>query len=235
LKVTRLRLLRILLVRIFRATRPGEFFETNTTSKRVIGGGFSLIELLAVLLIIGLSISFIGVNLGTNSQFQLRTVAKEFANNTALLAEEAVLSNQQWGVDIYRQYIEGVEQIGYRWLVRNDDGFWLEPNSEGGESEFLFPVGIALRLELDDVDREQDIETKKKIIDPTVSQLDIANENGVVDADRVQPELWLLSSGEMTAFKVVLFDEENPDTQVEIVGDELGRVVVGQQDNEFEE
>jgi general secretion pathway protein H len=202
---------------------------------RVRNQGFSLIELLAVLLIIGLSISLISVNVGSNSQQQLRTEAKQFANNTALLAEEAVLANQQWGVDFFREYVDGVERFGYRWLVRNDDWVWLKPDESGGESEFFFSVGVGLRLELESVDREQTIELKQKIVDPTTAPLDIVNERGVIERGQLEPELWLLSSGEMTVFSLFLFDEESGETRVEVVGDELGRVYIETQDAEFDE
>jgi general secretion pathway protein H len=210
-------------------------FDLGISPQKVREQGFSLIELLAVLLIIGLSISLVSVNLGTNSPQQLRTEAKQFANQTALLAEESVLANQQWGVDFFREYIDGIERFGYRWLVRNDEGVWLEPDNSVSETEFLFSNGLGIRLELEGVDREQTIELKQKVVDPIAAPLDIVDEAGVIDREQVEPELWLLSSGEMTPFSLLLFDEENEDTQIEIVGDELGRVNIGHQDDEFDE
>lgn len=211
------------------------FFDRAVVLPRARNRGFSLIELLAVLLIIGLSISLVSPNLGSNSQQQLRTEAKQFANNTALLAEEAVLANQQWGVDFYRETVEGVERFGYRWLIRNDDRVWLEPNNSVGETDFLFSSGVGIRLELESVEREQIIELKQKIVDPAAVSVDIVNERGVTERQQLEPELWLLSSGEMTVFSLFLFDQESGETRVEVVGDELGRVSIEAGDDEFDE
>ena len=120
-------------------------------------------------------------------------------------------------------------------MIRNDDWLWLEPNDSVGETEFLFSVGVGLRLELESVDREQIIEAKQKIVDPAATSLDIINDRGIVDKERLEPELWLLSSGEMTVFSLLLFDQESGETRVEIVGDELGRITIGAQGAEIDE
>lgn len=202
-------------------------------------GGFSLIELLVVLLIIGLGISMLNINIGGSSGFQLRSEAKQFANNTALMAEDAVLGNQQWGVDIYRQYLtdeksesSSDERFGYRWLVRNEDGIWLKANDSIRKNDFLFSAEIGLRLELEGYEREQDIELKQDIIDTSKKLLPTQNNTNVIETDPIIPELWLLSSGEMTAFTLLLFHKSNPGLEVKIEGDVLGRVSIADEDEQ---
>lgn len=194
--------------------------------------GFSLVELLVVLLIIGLGFSFVSVNVGDNNNQQLRMAARDFANRTALIAEEAVLSNQQWGVDIYRQLIDDGEQYGYRWLTRNDQGRWLLANDDRGAVDYVFPVGTALRLELTETGAELDILAKREIDQQRsmqekklllAEQLDGQDEQS---SELVEPALWLLSSGEMSAFTLTVFETDNTDAQIIIRGDALGRIVV---------
>lgn len=218
----------------------------STNKTRIIAGqGFSLVELLVVLLIIGLGFSFANFNMGGNQNYRLLSEARQFANSSALIAEEAILSNTQWGVDIYRQPADNIdgyklEQYGYRWLVRNKEGDWKLANSTNDEVDFLFSPGISVRLELEGSEEQVEI-LLKRVAKEQASVFD--KEKGIAeqltDTENEQekpllPALWLLSSGETSAFRMTLYDAQSPDNQVEIKGDELGRikVVTGLQDDE---
>lgn len=197
--------------------------------------GFSLVELLVVLLVIGLGVSFVSVNIGGNSGYQLRIEARNFANNTSLMAEEAVLSNQQWGVDFFRQYDEGIEDIeyyGYRWLVRSEEGLWLEANADIRQTEFIFSPGTIMILQLDGLDQEQIIELKRRIVDPNAAVLGSINERGLGNDEPVLPDIWMLSSGEMSAFRLALYTQENENTEIIVTGDELGRITTSDEEDE---
>ncbi len=197
--------------------------------------GFSLVELLVVLLVIGLGVSFVSVNIGGNSGYQLRIEARNFANNTSLMAEEAVLSNQQWGVDFFRQYDEGTEDIeyyGYRWLVRSEEGLWLEANADIRQTEFIFSPGTTMILQLDGLDQEQVIELKRRIVDPNAAVLGSINERGLGNDEPVLPDIWMLSSGEMSAFRLALYTQENENTEIIVTGDELGRITTSGEEDE---
>jgi general secretion pathway protein H len=218
--------------------------------------GFSLVEILVVVLIIGLATSFVSFNVGGNSRYQLLAEARQFANSAALIAEEAVLSNQQWGIDIFRQNKDGVEQFGYRWLVRNDEGVWQLANRDGMAEELLFSPEIGLRLQLDGVEQEQEIGLRQKIavqdellVDPepraenhiNTDQAGLMDEQDPLDAQEpvepalIEPAIWLLSSGETSVFTLTLFDQSadphdfdplEAENAVQIKGDELGRITV---------
>ncbi len=207
--------------------------------------GFSLVELLVVLLIIGLGFSFANFNVGGNENYRLLSEAKQFANSSALIAEEAILSNTQWGVDIYRQPTDNndgysLEQYGYRWLVRNDEGDWELANSANGKVDFLFSPGISVRLELEGSEEEVEILLKRavneqsSVFDEQEGIVEQLNDTENEQEEPLLPALWLLSSGEISAFSMTLYDTQSPDNQVEIKGDELGRikVVTGLEDDE---
>lgn len=205
--------------------------------------GFSLIELLVVILIIGLGVSFISINVGDNSAYKLRTEAKNFANNTSLIGEEAVLSGKQWGVDLYREMTDDGEQFGYRWLVRSNEGEWQLSNDERRSNAVLFSPGVELRLQLDGFEEEQEILFKRDIT-TAETMLEAAQDNdreaiidedgSIVEEEPIEPAIWLLSSGELNPFVLTLFASDDSELQVEIEGDELGRIKVksGEQDDE---
>ncbi len=227
-------------------TRPDTISRAQLKSN---GLGFTLVELLVVLLIVGLGISFVSVNVGTNEGYRLRSEARQFANYTALTAEEALLSNRQYGVDIYRQQEIDSDLFGYRWLVRNESGRWELAELTDRESDILFPEGVGLRLQLDGLETEQDIEFKQEIIaeQSTYERQNSQQEsfqvlNGIINEDasinqqqRIEPEIWLMSNGEINAFKLFLYHESAPENELLIEGDVLGRISVNTGSEDFEE
>lgn len=201
--------------------------------QRLKQSGFSLVELLVVVLIIALGFSLVSVSVDDNSALKLQLEAKKFANNTALIAEEAVLNSQQWGVDIFREIENGEDVYGYRWLVRNDQGQWELATINNQQQEFLFAENLAVRLELEGSLEEVSILLKRKV----------AEENSVVDPENdsiseqeqyepIKPTIWLLSSGEMSAFNLTLFERDDRDQKIVIIGDEIGRIVVESESSE---
>ncbi|MEH6559272.1 MAG: prepilin-type N-terminal cleavage/methylation domain-containing protein [Oceanicoccus sp.] len=198
----------------------------DVTSKK---SGFTLVELLVVLLIIGLGFSMASLNIGGSSSFELQSEAKFFANRLALISEEAVLSREQWGVDVYRETGDDGEYFGYRWLILDDNKQWLLANRNEQPGEFVFSPSVGLRLELEGTGEELEVLFKQKIIE----QREGLAGNGIEAATAqtsetglVRPVIWLLSNGEMSAFSMTLFDRGNPDSQVIIIGDELGRIKI---------
>ncbi|MGK0500138.1 MAG: type II secretion system protein H [Oceanicoccus sp.] len=205
--------------------------------------GFSLVELLVVLLIIGLGVKFVSSTGGDNSTQQLRAQARTFANHTALLAEEAVLANQQWGVDIYREIVDGEDRYGYRWLRRNNDKKWQLAYLPDSPEDVLFDRGIELSLTLDGLGEKVEIDEKREIDDwqdPRANQLLTDEERQSIteqlaakiedQSEPVLPSIWLLSSGEISAFNLSIIsigDADVPgseDSVIYVVGDALGRI-----------
>lgn len=205
--------------------------------------GFTLVELLVVVLIIALGVSVVSINVGGDNHRQMQLDAKQFANESALMLEEAVLGNQLWGIDLYRFDDDGEERFGYRWLVRSDEDRWEIPLDEKLAVEYAFSAGTGLRLKVEGSEEEADIEYKQQAATQSENALVATAPVGVgqagsspMGADKVKPDIWLLSSGEMTAFELTLFDERNPDSAVTVSADELGRVKLdrGEGDDELQ-
>lgn len=193
--------------------------------------GFSLVELLVVLLIIGLGFSMASVNVGSTNSLGLQSEAKLFANRLALVSEEAVLSREQWGVDIYREAGDDGDQFGYRWLVLSDNKQWLLGNVKKQPADFLLPSSVGLKLELEGRGEEMDVLFKQKIIEQHKDVAGNSDETAKAAAQYsatrvVKPAIWMLSNGEMSGFSLTLFDRDNLESRVIIVGDELGRIKI---------
>ena len=213
--------------------------------------GFSLIELLVVILIIGLAIRFVSFSIGGNSQRQMMQEVKQFVNASSLIAEEAVLSRQQWGVDFYRESDDDGDRYGYRWLVQRE-GIWVQADPVAElPIDVQFSPDVQLRLEFDDV--EQEIELKRELVELKVEDnsdtSDKASESGAKNVpnaaplttiirdgndEMIEPHVWVMSSGEMTPFKLFIFDAENDENPIVVDGDEMGRVNIdaGEADDE---
>lgn len=213
------------------------------------GSGFSLLELLVVVFIIGMGVAIVGVSLGDKKPQELRNNARDFANLTALVEEEAVLSRESWGVQIYRvtptdgaiqtdgvtRADAGSEKIAYRFLRLTDRG-WLPDHPRDIPAGGEFADGVIVELE---------VEGAQQLIEPLPKQStepNDLNDNGATDqkikSDSKEkkksantPTIWLAPGGEVTPFEMRLHflgDQHGPIVR----SDALGRITAEINDNE---
>jgi general secretion pathway protein H len=197
--------------------------------------GFTLLELLVVVLIIGLGVAIVSVSIGDNKPQELRNNARDFANYTALVEEEAVLSREPWGVQIYRasEGDEGGEKIAYRFLHLTDNG-WIPDHPldipAGGE----FAENVIVELEVEGA--QQLIEPlPKELSDNQTAREKASNkkpgDNGEKKVSANTPTIWLASGGDVTPFELRLRfkgDDRGPIVR----SDALGRIQLEIKDDE---
>ncbi|HET8712029.1 MAG TPA: hypothetical protein VFM32_11680, partial [Spongiibacteraceae bacterium] len=189
---------------------------------------------LVVVVIIGLGMAIIGVTIGNNKPQELRNNARDFANATALVEEEAVLSREAWGVQIYRagQSDDGVDKIAYRFLRLTDRG-WLpdHPRDIAAGGEFA-----------DNVIAELDVEGAQQLIEPLPTDADAVDVKAQMkektttgDEEKKSPKnlptIWLAPGGDVTPFELRLRfkdDERGPIVR----SDALGRIQLELKDDE---
>ena len=192
--------------------------------------GFSLIELLVVVVIIGLGVAIVGLAMSGSEPQQLRNDARDFANFTAQVEDEAILGREAWGVQIYRQREDGIddERIAYRFLHLTDAGWRIEaPRDIPAGAQFAKNVTAVLTVE----GIEQSIEplpTEK----PSASRAAKANaDNEDAEDNPLRPTIWLAPGGEVTPFELQLRfvgETEGPIVRA----DALGRIELDIEQNE---
>ena len=99
--------------------------------------GFTLVEMLVVVLIIGLGIGIVSFNLGGNRPLVLRNEARQFSNQLAVVAGEATLGGEPWGLQFYRliDAETGETHIAWRWLHFRQPGSDAIANAVDGKSK----------------------------------------------------------------------------------------------------
>ena len=140
--------------------------------------GFTLLELMVVLVIIGVILSFVRLSSGGDTRAeQMQREAQRLIALIELASEEAVLRSEQMAIRFGETEYEFMILRGGRWLAL-----------EGDQTLRLreLPKGIELRLELDE--------------NPPP---------GLSAEDADAPQVFLLSSGEMTPFALTLSAPES--------------------------
>lgn len=139
--------------------------------------GFTLLELLVVLVLIGIIFSFAMLSLGGDDVAELmERETRKLGTLLGLASDEAVLRGEEMAVHFTTE--------GYEFLILKD-GHWQAPEADRLLQARELPTDIEIRLEIDGDDpgltRSEDEE-----------------------AETVTPQVYILSSGEMTPFTATL-------------------------------
>lgn len=180
------------------------------------GSGFTLLELMMVLLLIGLLLG-VGLTLDfAGSPQSQQQQAQQLAEQYRLAAEEAVLSGNVWALDFFRLPARtgAAEANGYRWLY-HDGKQWqpAEPKVLDAETnEFLLPPGQSWQLTVNGA-----------VLQPGLQQALLAAGGRANTA--FAPAVLLLPTRESTAFAVEWCDNTHG-CSAALTVDALGRAVV---------
>ena len=144
--------------------------------------GFSLLELLVVVTIIGVLAGAAVLSIGTvGSDRELQREAERLQSVIDLLNEEAVLESRDYGLLF--------TSAGYRFFLYDYQTLtWLAPTDDNllGQHEFAPPMKLALLLEDRQVELAQSFETMSEVEEP-------------------EPQVVLFSSGEVTPFEAEFY------------------------------
>lgn len=194
--------------------------------------GFTLLELLLVLLIVGLGIAVASLNVTGNRPQQLLAEARALANGAAAVADSAVLDTAPWGLQFYRETVDGEEHIAYRWLHFGAEGWQVEaPPDLRASTRFdtaieavLIVEGSEQRIEPLPRDEGPPPATDERGLTP-MQQRERTQARRAAERERQgpQPHVWMAPGGEMTPFELQLrFAGERSGPVIR--GDALGRI-----------
>jgi len=140
--------------------------------------GFTLLELMVVLVIIGVLLSFVGLSTGGDSRAeQMKREAMRLIALIDMASEQAVLRSEQLAIRFGDSDYEFMLLQAGKWAALQDDGPLRARE---------LPKGIELRLELEE--------------NPPP---------GLQAEDAEAPQVFLLSSGEMTPFMLTFSAPES--------------------------
>lgn len=179
-----------------------------------VSSGFTLLEVMLVLLLLGL---LVGVGLTVDfsgSPSSQRAVAAQVAEQLRLASLEAVQSGDSYGLDFVAGIAtDGNFAQGYRWL-RFDGKAWqpVEPALlDAKYAEYRLPDTFTWQLQVDGSELRPQLPTPLKLA------------NGAANP-RFQPTIVLQPSRSVTPFALTICEHDGQSCSATLVVDALGRV-----------
>lgn len=161
-----------------------------TQPKKQYTTGFTLIEIMVVIVLIGLMASVVQFNFGGNSpDKQLEKESQRFSAVFNIAAEYSMLNNIELGLVI--------EDETYQFLVFDGES-WVKPEDNEILEVYTLPETIELELTLDDLPLDEPplintLETNEE------SELEFSGSE-LEKEKKLTPQVYILSGGDLTPF-----------------------------------
>ncbi|EGG99337.1 General secretion pathway protein H [gamma proteobacterium IMCC2047] len=172
--------------------------------------GFTLVEILVVMVIVGLMAGMAVLALGGDPRQQVKQEAQRIRSVLQLAADEALMSGQEYGIKLAEQEYQVVrfDDHQQRWIKAEQEAFAAYQLSD--------EISLSLQSEGSQVDLAA--------LNKSVEELELEKRNP--QQDQLKPSLLLLSSGETTPFSLQLTSADN-EHHIQLVGDGLGNIRIG--------
>lgn len=156
--------------------------------------GFTLLEIMVVLVLIGIIFSFAVLSVSRNDQDEvMKRETRRLATLIDMANNEAVIRGQELAIHFTRN--------GYAFLVLQLEG-WQELPDDALLKPHKLPAGFSVRIEVEG--DPPGLGQKKKGDSPGLGQQDKKKAD-----DTLTPQVYILSSGEMTPFSATLQAEHS--------------------------
>lgn len=168
------------------------------------GTGFTLIELMVVIFIIGIVASFATLSVGQSHTRVLQDEVKRLQSLLTLGSDEAVLQSEELAIEVYRN--------GYRFMhleQSKDEWQWQPIQDNAIFRARCFPEGVELAAEIEGTPTLLEhfdcaADAAKKVDVEKNAKDEISVTDKFSKPEDVPPRIFLLSSGEMTPFELTL-------------------------------
>jgi general secretion pathway protein H len=166
------------------------------------GRGFTLLEVMVVLVLIGIIFSFAVLSVSRNDQDEvMKRETRRLATLIDMANNEAVIRGQELAIHFTKD--------GYAFLVLQIEG-WQELPDDPLLKPHTLPAGFSVRIEV-----EGD--------PPGLGQKDNKDKKAEKTDDTLTPQVYILSSGEMTPFSATL-QAENSRVRYHLTASMLGKL-----------
>lgn len=197
------------------------------TTKHLFSRGFTLIEMMVVMFIVGIAASMAAVSIGTGSRPQeVKNSVRQLYHSINLAFEESVYANQQFGLrfDINLDNEEPV--FVYQWLVFDAEqkSWYLTDVEELQEQKLL--EGMLLEVEVEG----QNLIIGEQQKDEEDIIFKVKKKKG--EEHEIHPDIYFFSSGETQNFTIRIADESAPESQFRLIGNMLGQLTYKRPDED---
>lgn len=160
--------------------------------------GFTLIEIMLVLVIMGLVAAYVVVNaFGSNPSDKLKTEAQRFHAIATMASDFAVLNQLEFGL------VVDDKRNSYHFVTLDDDENWVPIESNKTFVERVLDAEYQIKLQLDGFawETEDSMFNDNTLFDETLS---VSSDSVQIGKDEdippPPPQVMFLSSGDITAF-----------------------------------
>jgi general secretion pathway protein H len=177
--------------------------------------GFTLIEILVVIVLIGIILSMATLAITTGSpKERLQTEAKRFTALLQLAQDDALLNGMEFGIVL--------TDNSYQFVIITDEG-WQPVRNNNSLRKRTLPVDMELELELDF--QEANIKSTISKIGE-VSKVDDVEKFEDTKEEKHKPQIYLLSSGEIAPSFILIFLIPDSDISFSVQGIEDGSIKI---------
>lgn len=163
--------------------------------------GFTLIEVLLVIVVIGLMVAAVQFNFNANKpETQLEQESMRFAGVFNLASEYGLLNNIELGLFVEKNTYQFVGYDGVKWSPIPEHNHF---------SLYELPETIAITLAFDDLPIEEPILINRELFTPDEETLQEIEEGLAEDETPLIPQVYILSGGDITPFQLQFTFEQN--------------------------